>query len=101
MPDIGGQRGKTHGGVDVAVGVEGRLAQGVEAETAAALPADRLTDAALFAIDDLLQAGDAVGTGVLAHFDADPATAHLVRHGGVVPEPRKESRMRSPGLLPI
>ena len=36
----------------------------------------------LFARDHLLQPGQAVRGGVLAHFDADPAAAHLVRHGG-------------------
>ncbi|OIQ86032.1 hypothetical protein GALL_321300 [mine drainage metagenome] len=82
MPDIGGHRGKAHRGVDVAVGVERGLAQGVEAETAATLPSHGFADAALLAVDDFLQARDAVGAGVLAHFDADPAAAHLVGHGG-------------------
>ncbi|OIQ86933.1 hypothetical protein GALL_311920 [mine drainage metagenome] len=82
MPDVSGERAKAHGSVDVAVGVEGGLAQGVEAETAAAFPAHGFADAALLAVDDLLQARDAMGAGMVAHLDTDPATAHLVGHGG-------------------
>jgi hypothetical protein len=35
----------------------------------------------LVAVDDLAQAGRAVGDGVLAQLDADPAAAHLVGDG--------------------
>lgn len=82
LPDKGRQRGKTHIGVNAAVGVKNRCAQARKAKTAAALPVHRAADAALLARDHLLQPGQAVRGGVLAHFDADPAAAHLVRHGG-------------------
>ena len=35
---------------------------------------------ALFALHHLLQAGQAVGDGMIAHFDTDVAPPHLVRH---------------------
>ena len=82
LPDEGGQRGKAHFGVDAAIGVEDRRAQAHKAKAAAALPVHRLADAALLAVNHLLQARQAVRGGVLAHFDADPAPAHLVRDGG-------------------
>ncbi len=82
MPDIGGERGKAHGGVDVAVGVEGSLTQGVEAEAATTFPAHGFADAAMLTVDDFLQARDAMRAGVVTHLNADPAAAHLVGHGG-------------------
>ena len=57
-----------------------RLAQAVEAEAAAALPAHRSRDAALLPLDDLAQPRDAMGDRVLAQLDADVAPPHLVRH---------------------
>ena len=82
LPDKGGQRGKTHLGVDAALGVKNRRAQRHEAHAAAALPAHRLADAALLTRNDFLQARQAVGDGVVAHLDADPAAAHFVGDGG-------------------
>ena len=82
LPDEGGQRGKAHFGVDSAGGVKNRRAQAGKTKAAAALPAHRRADAALLAGYHLLQARQAVRGGVLAHLDADPAPAHLVRHGG-------------------
>ena len=64
----------------MALRIEHGRPEPVEAEPAPALPTDALGDAALLALDDLVQAGDAVGDGVLAHFDADPTATHLVRH---------------------
>ena len=93
LPDECGQGGKAHVGVDVAGGVEDRLAEAHEAKAAALLrgvprravggrlsPADGAADAAAFAFDHFLQARQAVRAGVFAHFDADPAPPHLVRH---------------------
>ena len=54
--------------------------EAVEPEAAAAVPAGRLGNAALFAVNDFLQAGDAMCNGVLAHLDADIAAPRLVRH---------------------
>ena len=82
LPDEGGQRGKAHVGVNAAVFVEHWSAEFHEAKTAAALPVHRLADAALFAVNDFLQARQAVRGSVVAHLDADPAPAHLVRDGG-------------------
>ena len=82
LPDKGGQRGKAHTGVNAAAGVEDGRAQRHVTKAAAALPADGGADAALFAVDDFLQARQAVRGGVLAHFDANPAPAHLVGDGG-------------------
>ena len=62
--------------------VEHGRAEAVEAEAAAALPADAFGDAALFAVNHFVQARDAMGDGVIAHFNADVAAAHLVRYGG-------------------
>ena len=67
--------------VDAPLLVENRLAQPVEAEPAAALPAHRLRDAALLPLDHLAQPRDAVRDRVLAQLDADVAPPHLVRHG--------------------
>ena len=67
---------------DVALFVEDGWAQPVEAKTATALPASGFRNAALFAVDDLLQARRAVGVGMLAHFDANVSAAHLVSDGG-------------------
>ena len=68
--------------VDAAIGVKNRRAQAHEAKAAAALPVHGLADAALLAIQHLLQARQAVRGGVFAHFDADPAPSHLVGDGG-------------------
>src|SRR5690606_19288980 len=81
-PDVGGQRREAHCRMDATVGVEHRLAQPHEAKATAALPAHRLRDPTLFAFHDLLQAGQTMRARVLAHLDADPAPAHLVRHRG-------------------
>ncbi len=78
--DVGGQHGKGDVGADLPRFVEHRRAKAVEAKSAAALPADVFGDATLFAADDLIQARDAMADGVRAHFDADVAAAHLVRH---------------------
>ena len=67
---------------DVAFLVEDGGAEPIEAEPSAALPAHRLRNPARFALDDLLQTRRAMGAGVLAHFDADVAASHFVRHGG-------------------
>src|SRR5690606_14063844 len=43
---------------------------------------DRLGDPPkVFSVDDLVQAGDDMGFTVVAKFDHDPATAHLVSDG--------------------
>jgi hypothetical protein len=68
--------------LDAAGFVEHRLAQAQVAEATAALPVHRRADAALFTGDDFFQPRQAVGFGVVAHFDADPPAAHLVGHGG-------------------
>ncbi len=97
LPDKGGKGGKAHVGVDAAARVEYRRAQAHETKAAAVPraaigkeracvvcawpPADCFADAALLAGDDLFQAWQAVGGGVFAHFDADPAAAHFVGHG--------------------
>jgi hypothetical protein len=65
----------------MAVLIEHRHAQAIEAEAAAALPADGLGYAALLALDDLLQPRHTVGHGVVAHLDADVAPPHLVGDG--------------------
>ena len=62
--------------------VEYGWAKAVEAEATAALPADAFGDAALFSLNHFVQARDAVANGVVAHFNADVAAAHLVRDGG-------------------
>ena len=61
--------------------VEYGWAEVVEAEAAAALPADAFGDAALFAVNHFVQAWDAMADGVFAHFNADVAAAHLVCYG--------------------
>lgn len=76
---MAGKIGEADRGVDPAIRVEDGLAKRAEAEAAAALPADILRDAALFALDHLLHSQGAVGAGVIAHFHPDPAAAHLVR----------------------
>jgi hypothetical protein len=52
------------------------------AKAAAALPVHRRADAALLACDHFGQARQAMRDRVLAHLDADPLAAHLVRDGG-------------------
>ena len=78
--NVGGQHGEGDVGANPPRGVEHRRPEAVEAKPAAALPADTFGDAARFAVDDLVQARDAMADGVRAHFDADVAAAHLVRH---------------------
>ncbi|WP_297543642.1 hypothetical protein [Roseovarius sp.] len=58
-----GKVGKADRWVDPAVLVEDRGAEGAEAEAAAALPSDILRYAALFALNDLLQAQGAMSAG--------------------------------------
>ena len=90
LPDVGRQRGKAHAGVNAAVRPKHGRAQPRQAKAAAVkrlavfalAPAHRRADATLLARHHLLQARQAVGEGVLAHLDADPAPTHLVRHGG-------------------
>ena len=98
-PDEGRQIGVANVGIDLVVGIEHRRAEREKAKATAALPVHGLADAALLAFDNLLQSRQAVRDGVLAHLDADPAPAHLVRDGGGVPLPRKESRTRSFALV--
>src|SRR5690606_34836108 len=80
-PDVRGQRSEGNAGIDRTVAVEHGLAKAVEGEVAAALPSHSLTDAALFTVDHLAQARRAMGQGMVAHFDADPAPPHLVGDG--------------------
>src|ERR1700693_4050602 len=68
--------------IDPAFGVEHGRAKLVEAESPAALPPHGLGNAALLALNDLSQARRAMRNGVVAHFDADIATPHLVCDGG-------------------
>ena len=68
--------------MDAALFVEHRLAQAHEVKAATAFPLYCLADAALFTIDHLLQAWQAVGGRVFAHLDTDPAPAHLVCYCG-------------------
>lgn len=63
-PDMGGEGGEGDIGGDAAVGIEDGRAEAVEAETAATLPVHGLGDTALFAVDDLAEAGDAEVKGV-------------------------------------
>src|SRR5438309_1871047 len=81
-PDVGGQRVERNGRVDPPAGVERGRAKPVVAVTAAALPRDCFADAALLAIDDLVEAWLAMRLGVVAHLNADPAASHLVGHSG-------------------
>ena len=80
--DMGGEYGKANVGADMSFFVEYGWAEAIEAEAAAALPAAAFGDAALFAVNHLVQARDAMANGMLAHFNADVAAAHLVRYGG-------------------
>ncbi|WP_295884334.1 hypothetical protein [uncultured Thiohalocapsa sp.] len=86
VPDPLRQVRKADAGADAAGPVEHRLAEPAEPEAAAALAADRLRDAALLPVDDLAQPRRAMGLGMVAHLDADPAPTHLVRDGGRVKE---------------
>ena len=61
--------------------VEHGRAEAVEPEAPAAVPHGGLGNAALFTVNDFLQARDAMRHGVLTHFNADIAAPHLVRHG--------------------
>src|SRR3569623_1262492 len=78
MPDIAGQRCEFHLRFEGAVGLKHRCAQSVETEAAAALPVARFRDAALLGGYDFLQAWNAMGLRMLAHFDADVAAVHFV-----------------------
>ena len=78
--DVGGQHGKGDIGADLPRFVEHRRAEAVEAKPAAAPPADAFGNAALLAADDFAQARHAMADRMRAHFDADIAAAHLVRH---------------------
>jgi hypothetical protein len=82
QPQEGGQVGKAHLGVQLAVFAEQRRTQLHDAKAAAALPVHGGADAALFALHHLAQAREAVGDGVFAPLDADPSAAHLVGDGG-------------------
>lgn len=82
VPEIGGQRREPHRRINAAVGEKHRIAQGVIAKAATALPIHRWGNAARFASNDFLQARDAMGFGMFAHFNADPAAAHFMRDGG-------------------
>ena len=66
--------------VDVVALVEDGRAKAAEPKPASALPADRLRNAALLAIHDLLQARHAMRHVVLAQLNPNPAPSHLVRH---------------------
>ena len=56
-----------------------RRGEAVVAEASAALPVDRFGDAPfIFAVDDFFEPGDYVGVAVLAEFDHDPTSAHLM-----------------------
>src|SRR3546814_7443057 len=74
------ETGEGDAGLDSPVGVEHRLAQPIEGKAAAALPTQSLRNPALLAVHHLVQARRAMGHGVLAHLDPDPAPPHLVRH---------------------
>ena len=52
--DVGGEHGKANVGADMPFLVEHGRAEAIEAEAAAALPADAFGDAALFAADDFV-----------------------------------------------
>ena len=97
--DVGGQHGKGDVGANLPRLVEHRRAEAVEAKPAATLPADAFGNAALFAVDDLVQARNAMADGVRAHFDADVAAAHLVcyRRGGAGAEEGIEDEVAGVG----
>ena len=78
-------RGKvreTDGGIDVALFIEHWTAEFVEVESAAALPAHRLRDAALLPIHNFLEAWNTMRNRVFAHLDTDVSAAHLVCDSG-------------------
>lgn len=81
-PDVRGEHRKANVRADMAFLIEDRWAEAIEAEAAAAFPADAFRYAALLAFDDLVQARRAVGDGMLTHLDADVAAAHLMRDSG-------------------
>ena len=81
-PDVCRQGGIGDVRVDAVGFIKSQLAQPVEAEPAAALPANGLGDTTLLTIHYLAKARDAVGDGVLAQLDADVAPAHLVCYCG-------------------
>lgn len=80
--------------IDPAVLVENRLTEAVETITAAPLPVHRLGDPPLLAFDHLLQAWSPISIPMYRR-------PILWATAAVVPEPRKESRTRSPGLVEI
>ena len=84
------QRLGQHGGVELAahhpvapvIALQQRRCDAAEAEPAAAFPVGLLGHAAcVCAIDDFAQPWHAVRDGVVAEFNADPATSHFVRDG--------------------
>src|SRR6185312_9929499 len=81
-PDVRSQMFELDFGIDSALVIEHPGTELVEAEAAAAVPTDTFRNAALLAIDDFHETRLAMRARVLAHFDADPASAHLVRDGG-------------------
>src|SRR5690606_5598644 len=81
-PQILGKGGKAHTLADMAVLVEYRLTKAVEGEAATALPSHGLGNAALLAVDHLLQARLAVGDRMVAHLDTDIAAVHFMGDGG-------------------
>src|ERR1039458_4144841 len=66
--------------VDVVVLVEDRRTEPAELKPAAALPADRLRNAALLAVHNLLQPRYAIRYCMFTQLDPDPPPPHLVRH---------------------
>ena len=88
-PDVCRQGGIGDVRVDAVGFIKSRLAQPVEAEPAAALPADSFGYATLLTIHYLAKARDAVGDGVLAQLDADVAPAHLMCYSGCGPGAKK------------
>ena len=81
-PHVRGEDRKADVRLDPSFLVEHGRAEAIEPEPAPALPTDPLGDPARFPFDHLAEARPAVGDRVLAHLDADPAPAHLVRDRG-------------------
>lgn len=95
-PHMRGEGGEGDAGVDRAIAIKHRRTKPVKGKAAAALPAHRLADPALFAVDHFGHARCAVGDSMIAHLNPDPAPPHLVRYGGGETEPKKESKIKSP-----
>ena len=78
-------RGKvreTDSGIDAALFIEHRTTEFVEVESAAALPAHGLRDAALLSIHHFLETWNTMRNRVFAHLDTDVSAAHLMCDGG-------------------